>query len=339
MKEAKFYEKLDNNLVKCKLCNHYCMIADNKTGFCGVRQNKGGVLYSLVYGRAIAEHIDPIEKKPFFHFFPGSKSFSIATIGCNFACQHCQNADISQFTKMYSSYDEMPGNELSPESVVEHAIKAGCQSISYTYTEPTIYFEYALDTMKLAHENNLKNNWVTNGYITKEALKEALPYLDAANVDIKAISNKFYKEVCDAKLEPVLETLKFLKENNVWVEVTTLLIIGKNTDNQELKRLAKFIKDKLGSETPWHISRFFPSYNMLNAPATSHEYIYKAYDIGKKVGLKYVYAGNLPGDQKENTYCPRCDELNIERLGYNIKRLDKNGKCLKCGEELNLILK
>jgi len=337
MKEALFYKKLKNKVVRCELCHQHCTIANQKTGLCGVRQNQSGVLYSLVYGKSIAEGVDPIEKKPFFHFLPGSYALSVATLGCNFACRHCQNADISQFTKRTNRDDEILGNDLPPEKIVEHTLASGCQSIAYTYTEPTIFFEYAFDTMKLAHDKKIKNCWVTNGYIEEKPLKHALPYLNAANVDLKSYSEKFYKEVCDAKLEPVLQTLRTLKKNNVWVEVTTLLIPDQNDSEDELRELARFIKDDLGAETPWHISKFHPAYHMNGLPPTQAESIYTAYEIGQSTGLKYIYAGNLPGDEKENTYCSFCGELNIERIGYQISRQDKSGCCRKCNKSLDLI--
>lgn len=337
MKEAQFYQKLEKSVVQCNLCSHHCVMANQKTGLCGVRQNKDGVLYSLVYGQAIAEHVDPIEKKPLFHFLPGSQALSIATQGCNFSCQHCQNADISQFSKKTSLGDEVLGEDLPPEKVVEHALASGCKSIAYTYTEPTVFYEYALDTMKLAHKAGQKNCWITNGYITKEPLLKAIPYLDAANVDLKAFSAEFYQETCGAKLEPVLDTLRLLKKNKVWIEVTTLLIPEKNDNKKKLAELAQFIKDELGPETPWHISRFYPAHQMDNVLPTTVESIHKAYEIGKKAGLKYVYAGNIPGDNKENTFCAKCGALNIKRTGYEIARLDKDGKCFKCNSGLDLL--
>lgn len=337
MREAILYQKLKNNLVKCRACNHYCFIADGKRGFCGVRENQGGILYSLVYGKVIASHIDPIEKKPFFHWLPGSYSLSIATVGCNFRCLHCQNYDISQMPRDHDG--QILGEKISPEEIVGLAKKNNLPSISYTYTEPTIFVEYALDIMKLAKKEGLKNNWVTNGYMTKETLETVGPYLDAANVDLKFFRDDLYQKVCGAKLEPVLDSLKWMKKNKIWVEVTTLIIPRYTDTDNQFEEIAKFIKNELGSETPWHISRFYPAYKMMDVPPTPEETINQSVAIGKKAGLKYVYAGNLPGNEYENTYCSKCGELNIKRIGYEIERLDKNGKCRKCDESLNLILK
>jgi pyruvate formate lyase activating enzyme len=292
MKEALLYEKLKDKWVRCGLCNHQCLIDKTRRGICGVRENGHGKLYTLVYGKAIAENIDPIEKKPFYHFLPGTFSLSIATVGCNFQCLHCQNADISQVSKERADV-EILGKDLPPEKVVKHALDNNCPSISYTYTEPTIFLEYALDCMKLARSKGLKNNWVSNGYMTKEALDLIAPYLDAINVDLKAFTEKFYQEVCKAKLAPVLENLKKIKKKKIWLEVTTLIIPKKNDSEKELKQIAEFIKNELGEDTPWHVSRFFPYYKLDSIPPTSVEKVRQAVEIGKKAGLKYVYAGNV----------------------------------------------
>ncbi len=337
MKEALLYEKLKNKVVKCNACSHHCLIADGKRGFCGVRENQNGKLYSLVYGKVVASHIDPIEKKPFFHWLPGSYSLSIATVGCNFRCLHCQNYEISQMPRDYNG--QILGEEMSPEEIVEIAKKNNLFSISYTYTEPTIFLEFAFETMKLAKKQGLKNNWVTNGYMSNKTLELVGPYLDAANVDLKFFRDDLYQKICGGKLQPVLDSLKWMKKNKIWIEVTTLVIPGYTDLGNQFEDIAKFIKNELGKETPWHISRFYPAYKMINVSPTPPEIIYQAYEIGKKVGLKYVYAGNLPGDQRENTYCPKCGELNIKRIGYEIQRFDKDGKCRKCKENLDLILK
>jgi len=339
-KQAILWEKLDKNRVKCNVCNHYCLINNGKKGICGVRKNEGGKLYTLVYGKAIAENIDPIEKKPFFHFLPGTKSYSIATVGCNFRCRHCQNADISQISKerAFKDSDLILGKDLPPEKVVENALNNNCSSIAYTYTEPTIFLEYALDTMKLAKKKGLKNNWVSNGYMTKKTLDLISPYLDAINVDLKGFDEDFYLEVCGAKLAPILENLKIIKRKKIWLEVTTLLIPTKNDSPKELKKIADFIVKELGPETPWHISRFFPAYQMIDLPSTEVEVIRQAVKIGRKAGLKYVYSGNIPGDSYEDTYCPKCGEKMIDRTGYSIERFDDKGRCSKCGTNLNLVL-
>ncbi len=337
MREVLLYKKLKNKIVQCNLCAHRCVIAEGKRGICGVRENKNGTLYSLVYGKAIAENIDPIEKKPFFHFLPGTQSLSIATVGCNFKCKNCQNWDISQCPNLRNG--EILGNDLPPEKIIQDALNNKCQSISYTYTEPTIFTEYALVTMKIAKEKGLKNNWVTNGFMTEETLDRIAPYLDAANVDLKSFSDKFYIKYCGGRVQPVLDTLKRMKEKNIWLEVTTLIIPTLNDSEKELKKIADFIKKELGPEVPWHISQFCGeiSWQLQDLPTTSVETIEKACQIGKKAGLKYVYSGNIPGFYWEDTYCPKCKELMIDRNGYSIIRFDKNGYCLKCGESLNIV--
>lgn len=339
MRLAKFWQ-LKKDKIQCQLCNHYCLIAQNKTGLCGVRKNIKGKLYSLVYGKVIAENIDPIEKKPLFHFLPGSLSYSIATVGCNFRCLHCQNADISQYPiveRLKNTF--VPGKEMEVKEIINKAKAAGCDSIAYTYTEPTIYAEFALDCMKLAQKQGLKNVWVSNGYTAKEAWPKILPYLDAINVDLKFFSNQAYLKICSARLQPVLDNLKFLREKGVWLEVTTLIIPGLNDSDEELKQLAGFIYNYLGSQTPWHVSRFFPQYKMQNQDVAEEQLIYKAYKIGKEIGLKYVYGGNIVSDIHENTYCPSCNQLVIKRTAYDIDRFDKQAKCPKCKHKIDLILK
>jgi pyruvate formate lyase activating enzyme len=339
MKLAQFWTKKDNK-IQCQLCNHYCLIAEGKVGFCAVRKNIKGKLYSLVYGKVIAENIDPIEKKPLFHFQPGSLSYSFSTVGCNFRCIHCQNADISQYLKEEKLRDEnfVPGREATPEDIVKKAKESKCASIAYTYTEPTIFAEFAIDCMKLAKKAGFKNVWVSNGYTAQEAWPAILPYLDAINVDLKFFKNETYLKVCGCKLQPVLDNLKLLKNNKIWLEITTLVIPGFNDTDEELLNIANFIKDELGDRTPWHVSRFFPQYKLQDTDPTEEDRIYTAVQLGKEAGLKYVYGGNVLSENLENTYCPVCSELVIERKGYDIKRFDKDGKCPKCGEKLDLIL-
>ena len=293
MKEALLYEKTGKGKVKCGLCNHRCVIDDRKIGICGVRENRGGKLYSLVYGKIIAEHIDPIEKKPLYHFMPGSFSLSIATIGCNFKCLHCQNSDISQISKQEITNNKQWGREKSPKEIVQDALESNCLSISYTYTEPTIFLEFALDCMKLAKKKGLKNVWVSNGYMTKEVLDLVTPYLDAINVDLKAFTEDFYRDVCGAKLQPVLDNLINIKKREIHLEITTLIIPDKNDSEKELKQIAVFIKKKLGKDIPWHVSRFFPHHEFLNMMPTPMEKVLRAAEIGKEAGLKFVYAGNI----------------------------------------------
>ena len=295
MKEALFYKKLADSKVKCELCQQSCQIDNGQRGLCGVRENKNGVLYTLVYGKVIAVHVDPIEKKPLYHFLPGTFSFSIATIGCNFRCLHCQNADISQASKegYFFEKKQIPGEKLDPDQIVLLAQKANCPSISYTYTEPTIFFEFAFDCMKLAHEKKLSNCWVSNGYTGRKALEMAKPYLDAVNIDLKFFKDSTYKKICGARLQPVLDNLVWYKENEIHLEVTTLIIPTLNDSDDELTEIAKFIKNKLGPDTPWHVSAFWPTYKLNDLPPTPQETIFKTKEIGEKVGLQYVHVGNI----------------------------------------------
>ncbi len=331
IREAILYEPLPDSRVQCALCAHRCMIKPGRHGICGVRENRDGILYSLVYGALIAQQVDPIEKKPFFHVYPGSRSYSIATVGCNFQCTFCQNAEISQWPKRHQG---LVGNDVDPESVVQSALKAGCQTLAYTYTEPTVYLETALDTAKIALTKGLKNIFVTNGYMTPEALDVLAPCLAAANVDLKSFRDEFYKKYCGASLQPVLESLKKMKALGVWVEITTLIIPGLNDSPDELRQIASFIKE-LGCDTPWHVSRFHPQFQMLDRSATPMAILRKACDIGKEEGLNFVYSGNVPGEDGENTYCPNCGKCVIYRYGYRI--LDNSlsaGQCPHCGVTL-----
>jgi pyruvate formate lyase activating enzyme len=330
--EALLYEKEDSRRVKCALCAHRCRIEAGARGICGVRENREGILCSLVYGRVIAENVDPIEKKPLFHFLPGSRSFSIATVGCNFSCAFCQNHDISQLPR---DENRIAGRERTPVQIAEAARQSGCDSISYTYTEPTVYFEFAWDTAGVAREMGLKNVFITNGYMTGEALALLSPRLDAANVDLKSFRDGFYKKQCGARLQPVLDSLEKMKELGVWVEVTTLLIPGLNDAEEELRDLAGFIFS-LGAETPWHVSRFHPRYRMTGTPPTPTASIHRAVEIGKSAGLMYVYSGNLPGDDGENTRCARCGHLLIGRYGFAVERMDLKGSaCPGCSAPLH----
>jgi pyruvate formate lyase activating enzyme len=330
--EALLYEKEAGDRARCGLCAHRCRIAPGGRGLCGVRENREGVLYSLVYGAVLAENVDPIEKKPLFHLLPGSRSFSIATAGCNFCCSFCQNHEISQMPR---EKGRIVGHERTPAQIVELALTTGSKSISYTYTEPTIYFEFAFDTAGLARERGLKNIFVTNGYMTSEALEMIAPRLDAANVDLKSFRDDFYKEQCGARLQPVLDSLTKMKALGIWVEVTTLLIPGLNDGDEELRELAAFIVS-LGAETPWHISRFHPQYQMTQTQPTPASSIHLAEEIGRSSGLKYVYSGNIPGDPGENTHCAACGRLLIGRRGFYIERLDLNGSvCPGCGTTLD----
>lgn len=327
MKEAMFYQKLEGDRVRCDLCNHRCVISQLKKGICQVRENRDGILYSLVYGKVAASNVDPIEKKPLFHFYPGSTAYSIATVGCNFRCLHCQNWTISQ-----PENGEIVGKEITPGRVVKNAIDSRCQSVAYTYTEPTIFYEYAYDVAEIAHEKGLKNLFITNGYISEEALKEISLYLDAANIDLKTMSDSFYKNICGGKLQPVLDNIKLYHNLGIWIEVTTLIIPGYNDDSDELKNIAEFIR-KIDASIPWHVTRFYPAYRLSDIPPTSLETLRKVVEIGKKAGLEYVYQGNVR--EGENTYCPRCGRLLIKRDGFNtVVNKIKNGSCPYCGKHI-----
>ncbi len=327
MKEAMLYSALEEGKVTCFLCNHRCTISPSKRGMCGVRENQNGRLYTLVFGRAISLNVDPIEKKPIFHLFPGSTSFSIATVGCNFRCLQCQNHEISQ---MPVDEGRIEGREVSPSKIVSLAKDYRCQSISYTYTEPTIYFEYAYETAVLAKEQGIKNIFVTNGYMTEEALKKIQPYLDAANVDLKSFQEDFYKKVCGAKLKPVLDNLRVMRSMGIWVEITTLVIPTLNDSEKEFEQIAQFILS-LGPEVPWHISAFYPTYKMLNLPRTPASLLHKAREIGIQAGLRYVYCGNIPGEEGEDTFCPQCGRRVIQRVGFRVIKNDiVGGTCRHC---------
>jgi pyruvate formate lyase activating enzyme len=327
--EAYLYEPFKENIVRCNLCAHRCLIKPKERGICRVRENDAGVLKTLVFGKVIAQHIDPIEKKPLFHFMPGTRSFSIATVGCNFKCRFCQNADIAQMPEDRKGL--IMGEDVATEDVVNWALGGNCASISYTYTEPTVYFEFAYETAKIAKEKGLKNVFVTNGYMSPEMLLMAAPFLDGANVDLKAFSDDFYKSYCHARLEPVKNTLKLMKKLGIWIEITTLLIPGLNDDPGELKQLAEFIVKDLGPEIPWHISRFHPTYRLTDRPATPVETLIRTREIGISAGLAYVYIGNVPGESGESTFCPACKTLLIDRWGFSIRKNSiTNGRCPHC---------
>jgi pyruvate formate lyase activating enzyme len=337
MYEALLYEKTVKNRVQCHVCEHHCIIPENSKGICQTRQNIKGKLYSLVYGQVIAENIDPIEKKPLFHFLPGTLTYSYATMGCNFHCANCHNWQISQFPRLNNN---IAGNSTEPAEIVKRALENNCPSISATYTEPTIYLEYALDVMKMAKKNNLKNIWVSNGYMSDKTLKSILPYLDAINIDLKFFHNDNYKKNCGAKLKPILDNLITLKKNRVWVEITTLAIPTLSDSKKMFKQIAEFIVKKLGKETPWHISAFSSdiSYKLQKLSSTPKKVIQDAVAIGHEAGLSCVYAGNVSLPNLENTYCPHCQKLLIKRSGYNTEVFMQNNKCANCANKINIHL-
>jgi pyruvate formate lyase activating enzyme len=332
LKEAMFYDRLEGAKVKCRLCHHHCTIREGARGFCGVRENRGGTLYTLVWERVVARNIDPIEKKPLFHFMPGSTSYSIATVGCNFRCTHCQNYDISQYPR---EHPDIPGERISAAALVDDAARSRCASISYTYVEPTIFFEYAYECARLAKERGLANVFVSNGYTGPEAARALAPYLAANNIDLKSFRDEHYKKVCGARLAPVLDTIRLMKELGVWVEVTTLVIPNANDSEAELRDIARFIKS-VGEEVPWHVTRFHPTYLMTDRGPTPVSTLRRAREIGLEEGLRYVYEGNVPGEGGENTYCYRCATLLIERGGFHISRnAIQGGKCPQCGAAID----
>ena len=328
MKEALFYERQGNTQVRCGLCRFRCLISDGARGVCAVRENHGGTLYSLVYGKLCTEHVDPIEKKPLFHVMPGSRTYSIATVGCNFHCRHCQNYEISQV----DLNTPIPGVEQTAQEIVQRAVANDCASISYTYTEPTIFYEFAYDTSRLSREAGLKNIFVTNGYISKEALTAIAPFLDAANIDLKGFTEGFYRDVIHARLSEVLDSIVEYRKQGIWLELTTLIIPGLNDSDTELQGIADFIATNLGIDTPWHVSQFHPTYKLTDRPRTPIATLRRARDIGLAAGLRYVYEGNVPGEGGENTWCPSCSHLLINRYGYAIKSdCIVSGACPECG--------
>jgi pyruvate formate lyase activating enzyme len=332
MREAGFYRKLGQGAVECFLCAHRCKVKPGKRGLCGVRENREGTLYSLVYGRLVSASVDPIEKKPLFHYLPGTTSYSIATMGCNFRCLFCQNYAISQPPREGGG---IAGSEVAPEAVVAEAERAGCASIAYTYVEPTIFLEYVLDVAVLARARGLGNVLVSNGYLTGEAVCALAPVLDAANVDLKAFRDAFYRDNCGARLAPVLETLAAVKRLGVWLEVTTLVIPGLNDDPGELGELAAFLVS-LGPETPWHVSAFHPTYRLTDRPPTPAATLLAAREIGLAAGLRHVYVGNVRGAGGEDTACPRCGATLIERSGYSVRATGLAGTvCADCGEAMD----
>jgi len=329
LNEAMYYRKLDGKQVRCELCPRRCIISNSRRGFCKTRENRDGTLYSVVYGKPCAVHADPIEKKPLFHVLPATKSFSIATAGCNLACKFCQNWQISQ-----AYPEEVPYKDLMPERLVAIAKERNCPTIAYTYTEPTVFFEYMYDSAKLAHKEGIMNVMHSAGFINEKPLRDLCKYLDAANIDLKG-SDRFYDEISLGNREDVLRTLKILKEEGVWVEITYLVIPTLNDDDNYIRETCKWIKENLGEGTPLHLSRFWPMYKLKNLSPTPISTLERARDIAVDAGLRYVYVGNIPGHKGETTFCPYCNEVLIERLGYNVVENNlKDGKCKFCKKEI-----
>jgi len=333
LKEAVLYQPLDDKKVQCSLCNWRCLISDGSLGHCCVRKNVDGKLYSLNYYAICAANPDPIEKKPLFHFQPGSKSFSIAAPGCNFQCVFCQNWHISQIAK---DEGQIEGQALEPARIVEFALKTDCKSVAYTYTEPTIFMELAADCGKIAKQKGLANVFVSNGFMTKEAIDFACDWLDGINVDLKSFSEDYYKNLCKAKLKPVLDTIDYIANHTkIWMEVTTLVVPGQNDSDEELKQIAEFLVNTCGADMPWHISRFWPQYKYSDSQPTPLSTLQRAEIIAKAAGLRYIYIGNLRTIKGENTYCPKCQQLLIEREGFYVtKNKIKNNCCPDCNEKI-----
>jgi pyruvate formate lyase activating enzyme len=331
IREAMFFSQAEDQRVVCYLCHHRCHIAESKFGFCGVRQNREGKLYTHVYGEVVAAHVDPVEKKPLYHFLPGSTSFSIAAPGCNFHCGFCQNWQISQLSFREGAGPR--GEEFPPAEIVQKAKEYGCQSISYTYTEPTIFFEYAFDTARLAKDQGLGNIFVTNGYMTSDALMAIQPYLDACNVDLKFFREDFYQKVCRGHLEPVLESIRLMKKLGLWVEITTLVVPGQNDDEEQLTGIARFLA-ATDPDMPWHLSRFHPDYKLADTPATPLSVLQKASAIGRREGVRFIYVGNVPQERRD-TFCPACQKLVIRRSGFGAEtRMTSDSQCFSCGERI-----
>jgi len=331
VQEAALYTRLEGNQVECHLCAHRCVIPDGKTGICRVRQNRGGILYSLTYGLAISQAIDPVEKKPLFHFYPGSTAYSFGTVGCNFRCSFCQNWQISQVAR---EQGEIWGHQASPGYLATAARNYGCRSIAYTYNEPTVFFEYAYDTAVKASQWGIKNIYVTNGYMTTEMLDAFGEHLHAANVDLKAFSDQFYRRTCGATLQPVLDSIKAMRQRGIWIEITTLVIPDENDSDAELRSLAGFIAAEVGVDTPWHVSRFHPDYQMCDGKEpTPLATLRRAREIGREAGLRYIYEGNVFGSRGENTHCYHCDTLLIRRQGFSVleNNIVSGSKCPTCG--------
>jgi Pyruvate-formate lyase-activating enzyme len=325
-KLSAYQEKVDENSVRCHICPHNCIIHEGKVGLCKTRVNKESTLYSIAYGNPCSVSIDPIEKKPLFHFLPGEKIFSLATAGCNFRCLNCQNWEISQ-----SSPLDLNHYDLMPEDVVKRAIAQGTNLIAFTYTEPTVFYEYVYDTAQIAHEEGLKTVFISNGFINQQPLIDLCPFLDAANIDLKCFDDDIYRKLDGGRLQPVLDTLKTLKENKVWLEITNLLVPTFTDNNKMIEEMCKWLVDNGFSDTPLHFSRFFPNYKLIDLPPTPEKSLIQAKEIAEKAGIQFVYIGNIPSVHEENTYCPHCKRMILERISYTIiKNNIDEGKCEFC---------
>ncbi|MBN1486309.1 MAG: AmmeMemoRadiSam system radical SAM enzyme [Anaerolineae bacterium] len=334
LKESELVRPLKNQVVQCRVCEHFCTLRPEEWGRCGVRVNRGGKIYLTVYGKAVAVHIDPIEKKPLYHFLPGGRALSIGTLGCNMRCRWCQNWEISQ-TRPHDLDSQGLGQDLLPEQLVDIAVREGVEAIAYTYNEPTVFFEYTYDTAVLAYERGIKNIYVSNGFMSSEVLERLSPYLDSINIDLKGFTEAFYQEYTGARLAPVKRNIKtFAQETQTWVEVTTLVIPGLNDSDEELRACAEWLSG-INPDIPWHISAFHPAYEMQDRPRTPPSTLERAYQIGQDAGLHFVYVGNIWDPTRESTYCPNCGALLIRRSGFNTHmHWQMPGVCPKCGTHI-----
>jgi len=331
--EAQFYSA-EGDKLRCSLCPHSCLISEGKRGLCGVRENRSGRLYSLIYGLASSIHPDPIEKKPLFHFLPGTTSISFASIGCNLFCQHCQNFSISK-----ARFGSVQLEEITPKDVIRLARESGARSVSWTYNEPTIWHEFTTTASKAAHDADLKTNYVTNGYIQEEPLRGLKGLIDAMNIDVKAFREEFYRRICGGRLAPVLKACELAVDLGMHVELTYLIIPEHNDSRDEISDFCKWISDKLGSDVPVHFSVFHPDYKLTNVSRTPDRTMDTAFDIARKAGLEFVYLGNMQAGERDDTFCPKCGSRVIEREGFWVRSTDlKGNKCGKCGGELNLVV-
>ena len=329
MRPALLWKALDQGRAHCRLCSHFCLIPDGGRGKCGVRLNQGGELFTLAADRVAAVNVDPVEKKPLFHFLPGTRTFSFATMGCNLSCSFCQNYALSQPPRQTGRVSGEPAN---PEALVDTAQRHDCRSVSYTYSEPTVFFELMLPTARLAKERGLANILVSNGFQSPECLEELGPYIDAANIDLKAFSEEFYQDRCGARLKPVLDNLKHMVRLGWWLEITTLVIPGLNDSDRELAAIAGFVADELGPQVPWHVSRFHPDFTLTDRGPTPVSTLERALEAGRRAGLQFVYVGNVPGHNGENTRCPACGRTVLERTGFTVTdRHLRGGDCAHCG--------
>jgi len=329
--EARFYQKLPTNKkIKCKLCPRECIVGDRERGYCGVRENRGGTYYTLVHSRVCAAHIDPIEKKPLFHYLPGTLAFSLATAGCNVNCKFCQNWDISQVRP-----EQVPAEFAPPQSVADLAKQHGCPTIAYTYSEPVIFSEYLMDVADAAHEAGVRSVVVSNGYMQEEALKAAYGKMDAVKIDLKAFTESYYKDVFAGELKPVLDALVTLRKMGKWTEIVYLVVPTLNDSDDEFRGLARWVKTNLGLDVPVHFTQFHPEYLLKNLPITPVPTLDRAKAIADAEGLRYVYIGNVPGHPAENTYCPKCRRVVVERVGLTAKQmLIRKGACPFCGQQI-----